>query len=224
MTQPTQTIPRFPGRKYRASFLSMIFNYCAAAVKILFGAFFSPIIVVNGLSSLSVASSKTIFFAARKTSLSRKTEQAVFLAMCAVLAAAAIFYIAYMARLFFVSEAYNPAFLYFIEKYGTIFGVTVATVAFTELTLAILGIVRANKQKNLLGTGLKCVNLASAFTAIVFAQTALLAMNDLSADYSRVTALGGCFFGILCLGICTYMLIKFFTLKKDADDLPPDQP
>ena len=199
-------------QKYLVNKMTMVLNHVAAAGKILIGLFsLSIFFIINGFYSLAVGSAKIVFLRGRKDAGEDNiSERKYYFAMAVILAVASICYIVYMIRLFFIPSN---------ASYSEIIGITAAAIAFFEHITAIIGIVKSNREKDLLKNGMKCVNLASAFTAISFAQVALISMNS-QADMSVYYAFGGVFFGVCCSFVSIYMFIKYIIVggKENLSD------
>lgn len=187
--------------------ITKITGYAWAAVKFEFGLITgSYFFCISGLYTLAVGFSKGIFFKGKKErEINSESERKNYLKMCGILTIASVIYISYMARLFFFPSKIS---------FNMYFSIFIAAFAFTELTLALIGLIKTYGKNDLLLNGLKCVNLASAFMAIVFTQVALLSFAAPEQEVSKYNAIGGILFGIACLSICVYMLVKYFSAKK----------
>lgn len=166
----------------------------------------SYFIAVHGLYAAAVAAAK--WFSLRGTRVSegnREKKLKYYFGIALVLTAATVFYLVYSVRHFFIVETFD---------YGRIVGIGVAAVSFAELFVAAVGLRRSKKKDDLLRSGLKCVNLSSAFTAIAFTQTAILSFTSPEQNYSAANALGGIMFGSLSLILCFLMLIQCLRKKK----------
>lgn len=69
------------------------------------------------------------------------------------------------------------------------------------------------KSKGALNTGLRCVNLTSAFTAMVLAQIAILSFAY-NTDSSLYNAIIGTISEGLCIAVAIIMFIYYFIYKK----------
>ena len=195
--------------------VSMYKDYGFAAIKIIFGIFVqSYFFIVSGLYSICIGFAKMSFFNGKKIGEKldpnsreyRENEYRHLARMAFFILMGSIIYVIYMARLFFISSAYN---------YGEIPAITIAAVSFTEMTLSIIHL---RKAKGALFTGLRSVNLTSAFTAIVLTQVAILSFVD-EADYSFYNALSGTIFGGLCIVVAIIMFGYYFSYKKKASKI-----
>jgi hypothetical protein len=94
-----------------------------------------------------------------------------------------------------------------LERYDVIIGITIATLTFTELGMAIHGAIAARRSSDLVVEMIKLSNLAGALILLVLTQSALISMGNGAAP-SWPTGLGGLFFGTLVGGIGLYMLLR----------------
>lgn len=195
---------------YLFSKLSMVKDYIFAAAKIIFGMFVaSYFFIVSGLYSICVGLSKRSFFIGKEINESFEGNRANIISneykhlakIAFFILIGSVVYVIYMARLFFISSNFY---------YGEIPAVTIAAISFTELTLSIINL---KKSKGILNTGLRCVNLTSAFTAMVLAQIAILSFAD-NTDSFLYNAIIGTLFGGLCIVVAIIMFIYYFTYKR----------
>lgn len=100
-------------------------------------------------------------------------------------------------------------------KYSMYTGIGIATLAFYNITIAIIGIVKAKKDKNLTMETIKLTNLASSLISMSLTQTAILSFTN-AEDMSRYNGIGGIFFGILSMIIGIYMII--YTIKVKSSE------
>lgn len=94
-------------------------------------------------------------------------------------------------------------------------GIGIATLAFYNITIAIIGIVKAKKDKNLTMETIKLTNLASSLISMSLTQTAILSFTTIE-DMFRYNGIGGIFFGILSMIIGIYMII--YTIKVKSSE------
>lgn len=139
-----------------------------------------------------------------------KKETVYYCFMAIFLLAASLVYSLYMVRLFFISSGL---------VYGKIAGITVAAVSFTELFMAVRGLVKSNKLNDMLVSGLKIVNLSAALTALVLTQSALLSFTSgIEIAYSYVTAAFGLCVGLVSSLLSVLMLLKARRIGRDGGD------
>lgn len=193
--------------------LSMTVNFIWAGMKFIFGLVtVSYFFWISALYSLCVGFAKYTYFKGRANSnddLNKENEY--YARMAIILFIASIIYVIYMIRLFFYS--YN-------FKYEMIPSIGIAAVSFAELGVAIFGLVKSNKKKDLLLSGFKSISLASALISIVLTQVAILSFAD-AADNSKYNAISGCIFGGLCILITLFMLHKSHKIDKKNNIIHP---
>lgn len=190
--------------------ISMIGNFFIACCKLILGIVtLSLFYCISAFYSVGVGLAKQVYFQglnASNNELSgennnnfenQKIENKYYKLMAFILLFTSIIYAIYMARLLFTSSDF---------EYGLIPAIGIAAISFTELGVAIKGLIKSNKRKDLLLSGLKSISLASACTAIVLTQVALL--STVEGDYSFYNALFGIGVGIFCILISIYMFIK----------------
>ena len=192
--------------------VSMYKDYVFAAIKIIFSIFTqSYFLSVSGLYSICIGFAKGSFFKGKSIGEKldpqsheyKQNEYKHLARMASFILIGSIIYVVYMTRLFFISSTYN---------YGEIPAITIAAVSFTEIALSIIHL---KKAKGALFAGLRCVNLSSAFTAIVLTQVAILSFAD-ETDCSVYNAISGTIFGCLCFALAIVMFCYYFSYKKKA--------
>lgn len=90
-------------------------------------------------------------------------------------------------------------------KYHEHIAIGIATLAFYNITMAIIGVIQAKKRKDIRSQTIKLTNLASSFISMSLTQTALLSFTT-KGDMSKYYAIGGIFFGTLSAIIGIYMI------------------
>ena len=90
-------------------------------------------------------------------------------------------------------------------KYHMFVAIGIATLAFTNITITIIQIIRARKNKNIQDEIVKLINLSSAFISLSLTQTAILSFA-FEGDSSKYYGIGGMFFGFLAALIGIYMI------------------
>lgn len=179
---------------------SRAINYIWAAVKIMIGISFSSyFFCVSGLYTFAVGLCKEVYLYGKNNAEdSIVKEKKYYLLMCGILTIASVLFIIYMTRFFFLSPQFN---------YGRL-SMIIAIVAVVELIVALIGLKKSSRMNDLLKNGLKCVNLTSAFTALVLTQIAIFSFIQPGKDMSLYNAITGIISGCACLLVCGYMLIK----------------
>ncbi len=114
------------------------------------------------------------------------------------IAAAAAVYVVYCARLFiFQKES---------ASYGTIIGVTIAAITFSELGMAAAGIKSMRRRHEPMLEAIKMTNLASALVSVVLTQTALLSLSE--GNHAVYNGLCGVVFGSLAACVGLFMVVR----------------
>lgn len=98
-------------------------------------------------------------------------------------------------------------------NYNMFVAIGIATLAFTNITITIIQIIKAKKIKNIQVETFKLINLSSAFISMALTQTALLSFT-LKGDNSKYYGIGGIFFGVLSAIVGIYMIIYTSIQKK----------
>ncbi len=99
----------------------------------------------------------------------------------------------------FINYSYFAIKTHYNIDYDLYRGITIATVIFVDIGLAIVGIVKANKNRNLQHKILKLTNLATSLISLELVQTALLSFTQVGIDNSLFNGIGGIIFGICSL-------------------------
>ena len=86
-------------------------------------------------------------------------------------------------------------------------GIGIAAVTTYEIVVAICGILKAKKRKDVYTEMLRYINLASALISVSLTQTAILSFTN-EGDMSRAYAIGDAIFGFLALLVGVGMLLR----------------
>lgn len=202
----------FRTRTRITTLFSMLGNFALAAGKAVIGIFtVSLFMLVSAFYSALTGLAKQFYYRGAlicKEDIKKETVYYCFMAI--FLLAASLVYSLYMVRLFFLSSGL---------VYGKIAGITVAAVSFTELFMAVRGLVKSNKLNDMLVSGLKIVNLSVALTALVLTQSALLSFTSgVEIAYSYVTAAFGLCVGLVSSLLSVLMLLKARRIGRDGGD------
>ena len=167
-------------------------NSVVAVAKIVFGLFTDFILCITGIFSALLLLAKLQCILAAKTEKvsfeTRKLWTSIFL-----LAAGAV-YIFYSARTLILDvEA---------EKYSGVVSIVVAAFGFGEMGLAVVGLIQTRK-KGFLYQNIRIINFASALTAIMTAQVALLSAYSTGAG--EFNAYTGMAVGVITLILAEYV-------------------
>lgn len=101
-------------------------------------------------------------------------------------------------------------------EYHMYIAIGIATLAFYNITMAIIGLIRAKKRKDIKNQTIKLTNLASSFISMSLTQTAILSFTTKS-DMSKYNAIGGIIFGMLSAIVGIYMII--YTIRMKSKEL-----
>ena len=177
----------------------MIANFVTAAGKVAIGIVSSSFFVlISGAYSAGVGACKQIFYRGAARAADREEEWKYYRNIAVGLLLSGFFYGVSMVRYFFSPD---------VVRYDTIVGISIAAFAFLDLGLAIAGLVRSGRRKDLLLSGLKTVNFSGALAAI-----ALLSFSG-EEGVSPAVLQGNAAMGILvgavsCL-LALRMLVRF---------------
>ncbi|MHC5375204.1 hypothetical protein ACYSNU_15660 [Enterococcus sp. LJL120] len=94
--------------------------------------------------------------------------------------------------------------------------IAIATISFTEVGVSIYGILKANRQKNLLLQAVKLLNLSSSLIGLVLTQSAILSFSSDSQHQATANAILGLIFSGVTMGIGLWMISKR-TNKKSSE-------
>lgn len=186
---------------------SMLFNFAAAAFKFALGLSSSvAALCISGLYSFFCGASKRIYFRGMTASMGDESRECgYYLLIGVVLTVSSAVYCIYM---YFWSEGASGS----PGAYAT---AAACGIALFELVASVSGLVRARRDGDLLMEGLRFVNLAAAFAAIVTAATAVCA--SVGFEDPRFPVYGGRF-GVIMGGVSVltgiYMIVKGLCLVR----------
>lgn len=92
-----------------------------------------------------------------------------------------------------------------LQHYDERVAIGIATLAFTELGIAVYGILAARRVHDLVVEAIKRVNLVAALALLVLTQAALMSLGG-ESDPSRVCGLTGVLVGIVAVATSGWML------------------
>lgn len=195
--------------------ITSFFNFVWFAFRLITGICFNSIflIVSAGFSFCNGSVRRMCYKSINRYDDSLKTLQK-FRNGGLILTAASLCYIGYSTFMIFVPTNF---------QYGMIISIAIATFSFTNLVLAIIGIVKT-KGKNILLREIKVTNLAAALTNIVLTQIAILSFT-FAEDASLYNGLMGIGVGfiILIMGVVLSIrgqnkIIKFRELENKKEE------
>lgn len=98
------------------------------------------------------------------------------------------------------------------SKYSMYIAIGIATLAFYNITMAIIGVIKAKKRKDIKNQTIKFTNLSSSFISMSLTQTAILSFTT-EGDMSKYNAIGGIIFGVLSATVGIYMIAYTIYIK-----------
>ena len=190
--------------------ITIFFNYAVSVGKAVIGILTSSaFFFVSAIYSLILGLARQIYH--RGAAASRddvRRELKYYLRISIMYAIAALIYTGYMLRLFFLRQ---------IDDFGLVIAIAVATVSFVELAVAIRGLIRANKRKDMLVSALKTLNFSCALVAIVMTQSVLLgvgASEEMLDIYCVSIAISGLAVGCVSFLLASLMIAKYFRERR----------
>lgn len=167
--------------------VSMGMNFLLAIGKIVFGLFYGFLFCISGMVNGFIFLSKHECFMGikntKRTFKTRNNRISIFLFV------ASIIYTLYMARLvFFDVKVYD---------YTMFIGVLIAVVSFTEMGVAIYGLIRTKRSGHYY-RNIKIINFCSAMTAIVLTQVAIMSFTNAN-NSNMLNGLTGMGVGVVIL-------------------------
>lgn len=108
-------------------------------------------------------------------------------------------------------------FLYGMRtNYNLYVSIGIATISFSDITLAIIGVVKTRKSGDIQSKILKLLNLATSFTSMSLTQTALLSVR-MKEDNSTANGLFGMLMGgfAFVVGIYIIMYLKKSKIQEE---------
>lgn len=102
------------------------------------------------------------------------------------------------------------------SKYNMYIAIGIATLAFYNITVAIIGVIKAKKRKDIKNQTIKFTNLASSFISMSLTQNAILSFTT-QEDMSKYNAIGGIIFGALSAVVGIYMITYTIYMKSKEE-------
>lgn len=167
--------------------VSMSMNFLLAIGKVIFGLFYGFLFCISGMVNGFIFLSKHECFMGIKNTKRRFRERNNRISM--FLFVASVIYTLYMARLvFFDVKVYD---------YTMFIGLVIAAVSFTEMGVAIYGLIRTKRSGHYY-RDIKIINFCSAMTAIVLTQVAVMSFTNVS-NANMLNGITGMAIGIVIL-------------------------
>ncbi len=204
----------FKTRNHKLALVAMVTNFGAAAFKIIAAFYISSyFLIVSSFYSLGIGLTVQLFFrGVNRSNLIATKEKKYVVLMYSTLLVSSIIYSFYMIRQFYIEvDEFN---------YGMVLSLGIAIVSFTELGVAIRGLIKSYYLRDSLLTARKVVTLISALVAIAVTQSAIITFvtNDGSLTFNY-NAILGLIMGSIAILISTTMLIR----NVIRDNKPLDQ-
>lgn len=178
---------------------TLILNLIWACLKLVFAYFIKSVFIsLSAFYTIFIALSKTAYFDGKRNRTTVYSERKYVKRIAFGLILAGLSYLAYFSELFLRPQE---------KSYDLIFSITLATIAFCEVTFSIIGIFKSKKTKDLLLTSLKFINLSSALSSIVLTQIALLSLQLSLSDSVIYNTITGMTVGLATIIIAIYLII-----------------
>ena len=189
--------------KVRTSYLnkiSMFFNLVWAVLKLFFAYYISSIFIsLSGFYTIFIGLAKVAYFDGQRNVKKLHDEYKYYKRIAFSICLAGIVYLFY-----FIAFFMNPK----DATYPLFVSISIAGAAFAEIFFSAWGLIKSKKTNDLLLSGLKFINLASAFSSLVLAQIALLSINLTVNESNIYNMITGTIVGLLTIGISIYMLLS----------------
>ncbi len=117
-----------------------------------------------------------------------------------------------ISSILFINYSYFVIQTHYSVAYDSYKSITIATIIFVDIGLAIVGIAKSNKHSNLQNKILKLTNLATSLISLELVQTALLSFTQTGIDNSLFNGIAGIIFGA-CSLIISFYVIKIANKK-----------
>lgn len=111
-----------------------------------------------------------------------------------------------ISSILFMNYSYFVIKTHYNTNYNLYTGIAIATIIFIDIGLAIVGIIKTNKKRNLQNKVLKLTNLATSLISLELVQTALLSFTQKGVDNSLYNGICGIIFGFSSLIISIYVI------------------
>lgn len=198
----------FKTRNHKLSLVAMTTNFGAAAFKIIAAFYISSyFLIVSSFYSLGIGIATQLFFrGVNRSKLIQTKEKKYVVLMYLTLLVSSMIYTFYMARQFYIEVSeFN---------YGMVLSLGIAAVSFTELGIAIRGLIKSHYLRDSLLTARKTVTLTNALVAIVVTQSALVTYFSSDGLQQQIyNAILGTTMGTIAILLSLIMLIRHANMK-----------
>ena len=204
----------FKTRNHKLAIVEMAINFSAAAFKIIAAFYISSyFLIVSSFYSLGIGLATQLFFrGVNRSNLIPTKEKKYVILMYATLLISSIIYSFYMIRQFYIEVAeFN---------YGMLISLGIAIVSFTELGIAIRGLIKSYHLRDSLLTARKVVTLVNGLVALVVTQSAVITYFIQDGSHQIYNAILGLVMGSIAIVISVAMLVKhIFTENKPLEHM-----
>jgi len=199
----------FKTRSHKFAYISMLYSFSASGLKIILAFYLSSyFLIASGIYSMTVGLTTSVFYRGVQRAFQDSHKERKYTIMIYIgLFFCSFIYSAYMIRLFFfeVSEF----------QYGVISSLMIALIAFTELGVAINGLIRSNQIKDSLLTARKTISFVGGLIALVMTQSAILAyVTNNGTGHQKYNAMLGLLIGVISM---TISIVMFFRSKSKSE-------
>ena len=118
-----------------------------------------------------------------------------------------------IASILFINYSIVVMKLHLNSSYHMYVAILIATVTFTDIAIATIGIIKAKKKNDLETEILKYINLSTALISLSLTQTSILSFTMKNQDMSNWNGIGGIVMGSLVCSIGIYMAVNG-TIKR----------
>lgn len=185
-------------RSVITSKMSFLYHSSSALIKLVLGFYFSKIFIITaGFYSLGIVFVKFFYlFAVNENKEDNRLKY--FYIINILLCLNCMIYLGYSLRYFYYDE---------VSSHSLVISLAISIFGFTDISIALVGLFKSNKQNDLLLVAIKIVSLTSAFTSLATTQAALLSYDGYlnNINYSNYIGIGSMFFGSINLLISFYM-------------------
>ena len=113
-----------------------------------------------------------------------------------------------IASILYINYSIAVMKLHINSSYHMYVAILIATVTFTDITIATIGIIKAKKKNDLETEILKYINLSTALISLSLTQTSILSFTMQGQDMSNWNGIGGIVIGSLVCIIGMYMAVN----------------
>lgn len=199
----------YKDRTIVTSKLSVLYYFISAIVRLTLGFIFKSIFfIIGGFYVVGLGLIKVTYLYSNREDKTK--ERKYYLIMNIILLISCVIYVLTTLNYFSKPDQYN---------YGLIISIGIAAFGFVDLTIAIIGLFRTTKEKDLMFIGIKLVSLTSALTSLALTQSALLTTTGFSnnIDNTLFVGTGGLFFGLLNIIVCCIMFVIYVKTKNNEN-------